>query len=177
MGELERERVLRSPVRARLFEVVARQPGITIQSAADAAGVARTTAAYHLHILARDGLIVQRPAHKTVHCYRNDGRYSEEEQLRLQALSGRRTRQVAELVAASGGVQRSELANLLGLSIATVNWHLRPLADRGLVREELRGRRRLLHGTPALAATLAVLAVEPGVALADPLARETAGAP
>lgn len=151
---LQRDAALDNPVRARLYEVVAKNPGITIQDAAEKVGIARTTASYHLRILGREGLVIERPARKSVHYYRNDGRLNEDEQLRLQALASERTRNVAVLLAERPGLQRSELARLLGLSIATVNWHLRPLAQRGLIREESRGRRRHLFPTPALAESL-----------------------
>lgn len=147
---LQRDAALDNPVRARLYEVVARNPGITIQDAAEKVGIARTTASYHLRILGREGLVVERPARKSVHYYRNDGRLSDEDQLRLQALASDRTRHVAVLLLQRPGLQRSELARALSLSIATVNWHLRPLSERGLVREEARGRRRHLYGTAAL---------------------------
>lgn len=151
---LQRDAALENPVRARLYEVVARHPGITIQDAAEKVGIARTTASYHLRILGREGLVVERPARKSVHYYRNDGKLSEDEQLRLQALASDRTREVAVLLASQPGLQRSELARLLGLSIATVNWHLRPLAERGLIREEPKGRRRHLFPTSALEESL-----------------------
>lgn len=151
---LQRDAALDNPVRARLYEVVAKNPGITIQDAAERVGIARTTASYHLRILGREGLVVERPARKSVHYYRNDGRLSDEDQLRLQALASDRTRHVAALLMQRPGLQRSELARALGLSIATVNWHLRPLAERGLVREEARGRRRHLYGTAALDACM-----------------------
>ena len=151
---LQRDAALENPVRARLYEVVARNPGITIQDAAEKVGIARTTASYHLRILGREGLVIERPARKSVHYYRNDGRLNEDEQLRLQALASERTRNVAVLLTQKPGLQRSELARLLGLSIATVNWHLRPLSQRGLVREESRGRRRHLFPTSALTESL-----------------------
>lgn len=147
---MQRDVALDNPVRARLYEVVARNPGITIQDAAEKVGIARTTASYHLRILGREGLVVERPARKSVHYYRNDGKLSDEDQLRLQALASERTRHVANLLLQRPGLQRSELARALGLSIATVNWHLRPLSERGLVREEAKGRRRHLFGTTAL---------------------------
>lgn len=157
---LQQDGALRNPVRARLYEVVARHPAITIQEAAERVGIARTTASYHLRILGREGLVVERTAPKTVHYYRNDGRFTEEMQLRLQALASPRTRHVARVLAERPGLQRSELALLLGITIATVNWHLRPLAERGLVREELQGRRRLLVPTDALRECFDVLARE-----------------
>jgi predicted transcriptional regulator len=157
---LHRDAALNNPVRARLYEAVATRPGITIQDAAEHVGIARTTAAYHLRILGREGLVIERPSRKTVHYYRNDGRLSEALQFRLQALASRRTRDVAEVVSKQPGLQRSELATMLGISIATVNWHLRPLSERGLLREELRGRRRLLFPTEALGEALGVLANE-----------------
>ncbi|HEV8359561.1 MAG TPA: winged helix-turn-helix transcriptional regulator [Candidatus Thermoplasmatota archaeon] len=165
---LHRDAALENAVRARLYEVVARNPGITIQDSAKQAGVARTTAAYHLRILGREGLLVERPARKTVHYYRNDGSYSEEQQLRLQSLASSRTRHVAKILAERPGLQRSELAGVLGISIATVNWHLRPLLERGLLREELRGRRRLLFPTEALAESLSLLSSEREEPLAIP---------
>jgi predicted transcriptional regulator len=155
----QREAVLEHPVRGRLYEAVARQPGITIRDAAERAGVARTTAAYHLHVLVRAGLLMTRPGNKTVHCYRNDGRLTEEQQRRLQALASKRTRRVAELLASKQGMQRSELAQALGISIATVNWHLRPLAEQGLLKEERWGRRRMLLPTPALMESLATISL------------------
>lgn len=151
---LQRDAALENPVRARLYEVVAHNPGVTIQDAAERVGIARTTASYHLRILGREGLVIERPARKSVHYYRNDGMLNDDEQLRLQALASERTRNVAEVLAERPGLQRSELARLLGLSIATVNWHLRPLSERGLVREEPRGRRRHLFPTPALQESL-----------------------
>lgn len=161
---LQRDAALENPVRARLYEVVAKNPGITIQDAAEKVGIARTTASYHLRILGREGLVIERPARKSVHYYRNDGRLNEDEQLRLQALASERTRNVAVLLTQKPGLQRSELARLLGLSIATVNWHLRPLAQRGLVREESRGRRRHLFPTPALNESLQQRVAEEAVA-------------
>jgi predicted transcriptional regulator len=152
-GSGARSAALENPGRARLYECVLRQPGITIQDAAEAARVARTTATYHLQVLVREGLLVARSGRKTVHYFPRGTELSAERQAQLQVLASERTRAVAELLAKHPGTPRSEIANALGITIATVNWHLRPLMKHRLLREvaeDVPGHLRRLYPTDAM---------------------------
>jgi DNA-binding transcriptional ArsR family regulator len=166
---VQQESSLDHPGRRALYEAIVASPGCTIQSAARASGLSRGTAVHHLRILARHRLVLQRPGTKEVHLFPNTPGFEGALAQHLSLLARPRTREIAALVAAEPGLTRTEVAQRVGITPSTLDWHLGQLLQSGLVAERLEGRRRALMPGDALAPALARgQAPLPPVALAQP---------
>lgn len=151
------DNVLASGARARLYDFVARSPGATVQEAARAAGICEATARYHLSVLARQGLLLALEHGHRLQYFRNRGELGEAERLALAALRTPGAARLLRAVAAQASATRRDLCEALGVSRATVDWHLRSLARAGLVAEAREQGRGLLSVPPSARELLARL--------------------
>lgn len=125
-NRIDPPRVLRTPLRREIFEHVRTRPGITATQLAGLAGVDRKTVTHHTRIL---------QAVKLVDAQR-DGRavrfFLPGTTLPIEFASGIAADILRALLDRPHRSQ-TEMADDLGVSRATVQWHLRKLSDRGFL--------------------------------------------
>lgn len=141
MHELRGERsAFASNTRHRVYTKVAENAGASIQDVATMLGISHPTAAYHLKILERNGLVVaMRDGNRTRFFKRSDALTPDEQRL-VAAGRSARARRILEIVRRQPLIHRKELARLLGLPRTTVNWHVDRLVQMGLLVERRQGR-------------------------------------
>lgn len=151
------------------FEVVAAKPGASIRDVAECAGVAHSTASYHLGRLATLGLVVAEPDGNRVRYFRPGAGLAAPERRLLGCLENAGTARVAEALLRWPRARRTELAAALGLAPSTVAWHVRRLAACGAVVGVEQGREaRVVADAAALrrGCEAVALALGPGPARA-----------
>lgn len=142
---------LEQGTRQRIFAALRERPGLLAAEAARAAGVDPTTAGYHLHRLAKEGLVVgEGPAGRVR--YFAAGTVAPSERPGVVAASG--SRAVLDAVNAAPGRTKSELALALGVGRPTISWHVKRLAAAGLVRCERDGKGVRVHPLSAASRSL-----------------------
>jgi DNA-binding transcriptional ArsR family regulator len=171
---LHRHQLLEHPARSKLYELVAGRPGIHIEELARASGCSRSTAVYHLRLLARNGYVVAVGSAKSVHYYPNNGHQDPTERDQRALLSSPRTRAIAQLVAAQPGIPRSAISAAVGVSASTLSWHLGRLLEKGLVEDRLVGGGRALFPSAGLAEMLQPWATAPAAPPGAPAPAEPA---
>jgi predicted transcriptional regulator len=119
---------------------VFKNPGASIQDIATMLGISHPTAAYHLKILERNGLIVPMRDGNRARYFKRSEALSQEQQRLVAANRGERTKQILEIVARQPMIHRKELARLLSVPRTTVNWHVDRLVQMGLLAERRAGR-------------------------------------
>lgn len=151
MSEISVVAVLDDPVRRRLYEYVAQQPGgVSRNEAAQAVGIQRTLAAFHLDRLAEAGLVsvsFRRPegrsgpgAGRPAKLYQ---RAATEHQVSVPPRDYRRAAELlAEVVDLTGAEpQLQQSARSRGVAAGrTARWQAPGEADRELVERELAGQ-------------------------------------
>jgi len=123
-SRLRRSELVEHPVRARLVELVAAAPGQQSHVLAQRLGLTRSTVEYHLRVLTTAGLVARHGAGRAVV-------YAPPDRPVGTPLSASAMRVLAAL--ADGPRTRRQLGSALGLSQATVRYHLKRLRRQGLV--------------------------------------------
>jgi DNA-binding transcriptional ArsR family regulator len=134
------EELLDNDVRRRVHDHVRAHPGSDVKDTAQACLVSWSTAAYHLHRLEREGLLLSRRSGRSKRFFLNGAQPPARAEA-IGALRNPTSLAIARLVAEQPGLMQKEIAARLALPASTVSWHMRRLRELGVVREERRWRR------------------------------------
>lgn len=157
-SRIKRDDALENDTRRRIYEIVETNPSLCIKDVADKAGVSYSTASYHLDRLVKTGFLVSSEQGNRVLYYKNGGAFSRDERDLVPILRNEECMRVFNHVLENPWCYRAEVAQALGVSHTTVNWHLKRLAEANLVEEHREGRNCHLYiDRPALERILAVL--------------------
>ncbi|MCA1814480.1 MAG: winged helix-turn-helix transcriptional regulator [Halobacteriales archaeon] len=143
-SKIRRDSTLENETRRVIYEAVVATPGLSIQDVARRASVSHSTAAYHLERLSSAGLVVATGDGNKVRYYRNGGRFTEQERKLLPILENAETVHVLATVMDSPWTYRAEIAQKLGVTATTVNWHLKRLFGCAVLTERREGRNAYL---------------------------------
>ncbi|HET6406004.1 MAG TPA: helix-turn-helix domain-containing protein [Candidatus Thermoplasmatota archaeon] len=152
---------LENETRKTIFEAVCAQPGLGVHEVSKLAGVSYSTATYHLERLVGAGMIVMTPDGNKLCYYKNGGAFTESERRILPLIKNEEAAKLFEAILTQPGTYRAALAEQLGVTATTINWHLRRLRDAGLVDETRAGRSAHLYAKiDALRPTFLALATK-----------------
>ena len=157
------DRLLENPVRARVHEAIALDPGLSLQDVRDRAGVAWGTTVHHLTRLERHGLVVS-VRHGNHRRYFPANSVSSRYRRELAALSHPTAHRIATHVTACPGTDQKGVCRALDLQNPAASKHLTRFESLGLVQSEVVGRSRLYHPTELMASALAALSTLGGLA-------------
>ena len=129
---LSRDRLLKHPMRARLIEIVRREPGIHFAGLACEAGFTEGATRHHVAKLVAGGHLAELRDEGFARLY-VAGSVPPEAARRFSALRGATHRRVYELFAAEPRLSLREAARRLGLSAPTVFRSVRKLRAAGLL--------------------------------------------
>lgn len=132
---VNRNNIFENDVRMQVYDVVARNPGVTIQEVARVVGLSHPTARYHLNVLAKNDLVVYLDKGNKMMFFRNRNEFSEQEREVVAILRNPEAMKVYASIERSPWILRKEISEALGISRTSVNWHLRSLMRAGLVAE------------------------------------------
>jgi predicted transcriptional regulator len=147
---IAKERLLDHGSRDRLLTVIRERPGLPVTDLADAAGVPRNTATYHLRRLEREGLAVSQRSGRVRVWFVPGGLARKDEASAFAALRHDTTRAIAMEVAAQPGLDQQALCARFGLAPSLAHWHADRLVQSGLVRKERDGRHVRYYPTEGL---------------------------
>ncbi|MEK6976234.1 MAG: helix-turn-helix domain-containing protein [Candidatus Thermoplasmatota archaeon] len=155
-SRIERGSLLENPVRARVHDAVAHDPGVSLTEVQSRAGIAWGTAVHHLRRLESNGLIVSvsQSAHRR---YFIADTPAAAHRSALAAIRQPTARRIAELVLRRPGIDQSGLCQELALNSPAASKHLGQFRKYGLVLSQRVGRRTIHHPTPVLEAALRLL--------------------
>lgn len=136
-----------SGTRRVVYDLVAASPGITASDISARAGVTHQTVTYHLAVLQGSGLLTtQGDGGRKRYLVNGSGLTAEERRL-LPLVKDPEAMALLRLVCGRPGITKTRVAEALGVSRQTVNWHLGKLLDADLVREHREGTQRALAPT------------------------------
>ena len=133
---ISRKNVLEHDTRRATYLCIRENRGINHASLSRRLGVNAGTLRYHLATLCESGQIVAERDHGFLRYYAN-GRAAREGE--GYPINGTR-REILDLLARNPGIARKEVASALGISGASVTWHMSLLIRDGAVRSEKDGR-------------------------------------
>ncbi|MHB8584549.1 MAG: hypothetical protein ACYDDF_01745 [Thermoplasmatota archaeon] len=123
---IEKPDVMEESARRRIYEHVAREPGLTAARIAELEGFDRKTVAHHARVLHRHALLTVSRDGKALRYYLPGARADPPPVAGVAA-------DLLRLALAEPGLPQSAAASRLGVCRATVQWHARRLSDRGLL--------------------------------------------
>jgi predicted transcriptional regulator len=135
---------LENDTRKAIFDAVCTSPGLGVHVIAQKAGVSYSTATYHLERLVAAGMIVMTPDGNKLCYYKNGGAFTETERRILPLVKNDEAAKLLEAILDTPGTYRAALAERLGVTATTINWHLRRLREAGLIDEIRQGRNAYL---------------------------------
>lgn len=137
-------RVLDHDDREKALRLVRDRPGLSVAEVASELRVSWSTASYHLGVLEREGILVadRRGRHKR---YLVAGSGLDKKAIALT--SNPTAKALMDVIATHPGITQSDAAARVGITASTASWHLKRLADAGLVN--VRREWRTAHYTSA----------------------------
>ncbi len=139
-SRIKRDDALENDTRRSIYEIVEANPGVCIKDVADGADVSYSTASYHLDRLVRMDYLARRKDGNKALYYKNGGTFTQKEQQLVPLLKNTEAMRVFEHILENPWCYRAEIAEALGVSHTTINWHLDNLQEANLVEEHREGR-------------------------------------
>jgi predicted transcriptional regulator len=149
---IRKDHTLNNKTRQAVYDGVVQSPGIGVNEAAKAAGCSYSTAAYHLERLVEERLLVVGEDGRRARFFKNGGAFSQQEREFVPILQSKECMNVLQVVVENPWCYRAEVAQKLGVSGPTVNWHLKKLMGAGVVKEMREGRVSYLYADKKLLA-------------------------
>lgn len=158
-SRIETDALAQHPLRRQALDLIAANPGATVQSVRKGLGIAWGTAVYHLGRLERAGLVAVR------HSEGRRGHYPLGQAPARDALAPT-SEALARLVRERPGLPQNELARLAGIGPPAACKQLRRLESAGFVQATRSGRARVYVPTASLDGILAKAGPIPAAGLA-----------
>lgn len=133
------EDLLEHPVRNQIHQTVTEEPGIHFQEMVRRVGKGRGTTEHHLRKMVAAGVLVEK-AQRGFTCYFPKGRIDRNLMVAAPLMKSEGARQVMHAVAQQPGTAALDIAGHLGISTSTVNYHVKKLAEAGLLDTRRDGR-------------------------------------
>lgn len=129
-------------VRRRIYECVKGSPGVHFREIQRRVGVATGSADYHLHFLCRHGLLRSEKTGRLLRYYVTDTSYDREEKELLDILRQRAFRHILIYLIENRKANAMKIASDLGFSPSGLSWYLKHLSEKGIVKQNTKGRFR-----------------------------------
>ena len=136
---------LNNKTRQMVYDAVVKSPGMGVNDAAKAADCSYSTAAYHLERLVEERLLIAAEDGRRARYFKNGGAFSQAEREFVPVLQSKEAMAVLQVIVENPWCYRAEVAQKLGVSGPTVNWHLKKLMGVGVVKEMREGRVSYLY--------------------------------
>jgi DNA-binding transcriptional ArsR family regulator len=144
-ARIAKDRLLDHARRETLLSVVRDRPGLTLRDAAEASGIPRNTATYHLNRLEKEGIVTSARQGRSRLYFAVGGEARKSHADAFAALRHDKARALALAVGDAPGMDQQALCARLGLAPSLVHWHADRLLASGVLRKEREGRHVRYH--------------------------------
>ena len=138
--KVEQNAVLGNRNRREIFASIVANPGVGFTALERLTGIKEGTLKYHLLILTMMRRIVSFGSGRSLRYFENNGRYNELEKKIFFHLQNPTTRRILEILAASPGVSRKDIAGIVGLAGPSITWHTKRLTGDGIISTSKEGK-------------------------------------
>jgi predicted transcriptional regulator len=134
------KRFIENQNRQSIFKYISDNPCTTTAEMSRNLGINRGTLQYHLMMLKKRNRVIPYKTCGRIHYFLNESIYGEKEKAALAALKNDKHRRIILEILSSGQITHETLAERIGVSAPTINWHIRHLKEQGIVRADTDGR-------------------------------------
>ena len=139
----KKKKILELDVRKRIYEIVKKFAGCHFREIERKSGLSTGSVSYHLHYLARQGLIKEEKEGNNLRYFPADFK---SKNIKLLALLRQKSvREILLFILIHDNCGHKEMAQSVGLSPSTVSWHLKKLEENNIVGFTKNGRRTSYH--------------------------------
>ncbi|MHB8584346.1 MAG: winged helix-turn-helix transcriptional regulator [Thermoplasmatota archaeon] len=143
--------LLKEPNRARVFDLIKSEPGISTKDIADRLDLAWGTVTHHLAKLEKRQFVVSKKYGKYRRYFANGAAADAAKKDLLAVLKVPATAEVAHAIRDSPGLSQKEVSVALGVSSSTILWHVKRLERVSLVNRVRDGKAIRYYPAPSLA--------------------------
>jgi DNA-binding MarR family transcriptional regulator len=133
--KLKKEDVMNQYTRGKIHGYLLANPGDYFSAIGKALGISGGNLAYHLRVLEREGEVVSRMDGVYKRFYPCGAKIESSVENELSSVQ----RSIYNAIDETPGIIQREIASLLGVTSATISYHLRKLVSRGMVRARRKG--------------------------------------
>ncbi|MGB0653511.1 MAG: winged helix-turn-helix transcriptional regulator [Thermoplasmatota archaeon] len=128
--------VLEHPGRQQVYDAICEHAGKSMKELSDIVGFGGSTLNYHLRVLEKNELVISIKDGRYVRFFdKRSGLYANGRKQVVAALRNDTTAKIAKHVLEHPGVAQCDVADSFGIAASTVNWHIKRLAEAGLVEK------------------------------------------
>jgi predicted transcriptional regulator len=128
--------------RKKIFECVAKSPGIHFREIQRRVGLATGSVDYHLHFLHKNGLVRTEKVGRFLRYYITTVTYAEEDKELLSLLRQERIRHILIYLIEKRRANASKIAEALNYTPSNLSWYLKLLQEKNIIKQTKRGRFR-----------------------------------
>jgi predicted transcriptional regulator len=132
--------VLKNTNRDRIYGFISSNPGTYPNEIIKETGLNKGVVEYHLGMLEGQNMIIPYKTRGKIHYFLNESTYGEKEKVALAALKNDKHRRIISEILNCEQITHETLAEKIGVSAPTINWHIRHLKEEGIVRADANGR-------------------------------------
>ncbi|MDE1766867.1 MAG: winged helix-turn-helix transcriptional regulator [Thaumarchaeota archaeon] len=125
----------------RILEYIVSNPGCHLRQLKKDLGLSMGTVQYHLNHLEKAGKIIS-DKFNLHRCYYVSGLFKENERCILRILNQQTARQLLMFIVERKSPTQTDIVNHLGITAASVNWHVKRLVELGIISESREGKYR-----------------------------------
>ena len=137
---IHRSNVLKNTNRDRIYGFISSNPGTYPNEIIKETGLNKGVVEYHIRMLEEQNMIISHKTRGKSHYFLNASTYGEKEKVLLAALKNERHRRIILEILNSEHITHETLAERIGVSAPTINWHIRHLEEQGIVRADADGK-------------------------------------
>jgi len=134
------KRFIENQNRQSIFKYISDNPCTTTAEMSKNLGINRGTLQYHLMMLKKRNRVIPYKTCGRIHYFLNESIYGEKEKAALAALKNDKHRRIILEILSSGQITHETLAERIGVSAPTINWHIGHLKEQGIIRAGTDGR-------------------------------------
>lgn len=149
-SRIAEDEVLEHPTRRALFTIIQANPGIHASELSRRAGASWGTLVHHLEKMERSRLLVARKVNNQKCYFENGGKVARQDMAVAGAVRKDKAALITGFVEAHPMSSQKQVADALGMSAALTSFHVRRLANIGVLDVVRRGKETLLATSQAL---------------------------
>jgi predicted transcriptional regulator len=137
---IRRSNVLNNANRDQIYGFINSNPGTYPNEIVKETELNKGVVEYHLGMLENQNMIISYKTRGKIHYFLNESTYGENEKILLAALKNDKHKRIILEILNSEQITHETLAERIGVSAPTINWHIRHLKEEGIVRADANGR-------------------------------------
>lgn len=154
LRQVTKQTVLDHKGRRELYELIRDNPGISLSTLREKAGMNAGTARYHIELLVHHGMVACRFHHGSRHYYIRNEDYNRMESILFTYLGNEKDRTILELLSGDDILSHHDLMTATSTTSSSISWHMKRLVADGVVESYREGRKMMYLLAPDAAVAL-----------------------